>query len=814
MQNYQVNLKAGTQVVAEVAERIENSLIGASVEAEPLVGGATEADAVNIPNGPQGADRKWELAAGKWYKINNVAQQIADGKRWVAWWDHVGASVTLKEMATYAKPRDGQDGQGLLPLFDSSKVGGYMKDAQVRDADGVAYVSLKDNNTSALSIVADWLKTSSDIELDVEGGALSYKRGDKMLNFLGDIEEQDVVLDTTIDASWINNKYVNSNGDLNNGTNISFLQIPLNGLKSIKYEAKKLSFNDGGSASEIKRLYGWNGGNTITQLIGSSVPLTNDTESYELNVSGFSYLWLNAKTDEITSSPIRIFHKNGGTLDSRVDSKLQDLENPFQPDDEILNPIPKVIGSLGTNGQEVGSSTDFTTGRIPIPNGATKVLISFDAAFYAAIKKYDGTVLWVGVPSNTEPTSIPEGADYIISGTQNPTSSINYQTSKLVFKFPERGENPYVRFSDLAKLKVGSTDSYLIDNYIEANDNGDYGKTLVRLVSQMPTGGEVLFGAKQYNFATSGKITKKVNLRGLGGINSLTGTGLSNLITYNNIDITDIATHEGCIVEGLGFSHGGTPALGNSGIRISGRDDSGAWGSNRDSRMYNCSFDNLYNCLHLDNAMGWISSDHVFKKIYNYGYLIQNRVLEDGGDSTIDRNNFNNYNTELIGSGGIIDNGLCRSFIYQIGSGGLRVTNNKFNSHCDVPISGHINHSTSIIMINANSFENYRKLGIDISNDSGFKMKYVVIGSNHFNSYNDSSKAAIRLKNLSVATVMTNVFNNTNQDLTAISMENCENITLCNQYTGYPDRLNMINCSGIFETEYVPAVGTSVPIIL
>ncbi|MGJ1329408.1 CotH kinase family protein [Sphingobacterium multivorum] len=162
MQNYQVNVNAGTKLVAEIAKRIENSLIGASVEAEPLVGGSTEAEAVNIPNGPEDADRKWELAAGKWYKINNVAQQIADGKRWVAWWDHVDASVTLKEMATYAKPRDGQNGQGLLPLWDSSKPGGYMKDAQVRDVDGVTYVSLKDGNSSELSVSEDWKSTGQN----------------------------------------------------------------------------------------------------------------------------------------------------------------------------------------------------------------------------------------------------------------------------------------------------------------------------------------------------------------------------------------------------------------------------------------------------------------------------------------------------------------------------------------------------------------------------------------------------------------------------------------------------------------------------
>ncbi|MGJ1360159.1 hypothetical protein ACR79K_25980, partial [Sphingobacterium siyangense] len=159
MQNYQVKLKAGTQVVVEMVERIEGSIVGASVEAEPLIGGITQANAVTVPNGPANADRKWELSAGKWYKINGVTQQIENGKRWVAWWDHVSSTIKLKDLADYPK---GANGQGLLFPWDPNYTDpdtserGYRLNAQVRDANGITYVSLKNVNKSPLSTKEDW----------------------------------------------------------------------------------------------------------------------------------------------------------------------------------------------------------------------------------------------------------------------------------------------------------------------------------------------------------------------------------------------------------------------------------------------------------------------------------------------------------------------------------------------------------------------------------------------------------------------------------------------------------------------------------
>jgi len=121
-----------------------------------VAGGATSATPTILRPGPAGANRKMEDVEGWFVNGTSAEPPVATGTAWEApagkkntnWWDgttwSLGSSVPLP------------NGQGLLPLWDSSKVGGYMKDAQVRDANGVIYISLKDANTSALNVAGDW----------------------------------------------------------------------------------------------------------------------------------------------------------------------------------------------------------------------------------------------------------------------------------------------------------------------------------------------------------------------------------------------------------------------------------------------------------------------------------------------------------------------------------------------------------------------------------------------------------------------------------------------------------------------------------
>ncbi|MGJ1211912.1 hypothetical protein [Sphingobacterium multivorum] len=128
-----------------------NELLDIQAESiAPVVGGTSEATAVSLPTAPAGQIRTTRVKAG-WYKrsatvTDHITEGYEAGYRW--------SGTAWGEPYLYPIPK-GENGQGLLPLWDSSKVGGYLKDAQVRANNGVEYISLKDANNSPLNS-SDW----------------------------------------------------------------------------------------------------------------------------------------------------------------------------------------------------------------------------------------------------------------------------------------------------------------------------------------------------------------------------------------------------------------------------------------------------------------------------------------------------------------------------------------------------------------------------------------------------------------------------------------------------------------------------------
>jgi hypothetical protein len=161
--SYKVSVFAGTKVVADMAQQVKNATIEASIQLKTIKGGATSATPTILAPGPPGANRKMEDVIG-WF-VNGTAANppVATGTPWEAkaenlnvnWWD----GTTWSLSSSVALPK----GQGLLTLFDPAKVGGYAKDAQVRDNDGITYVSLKDANTSNLSNPTNWKRSGTSI---------------------------------------------------------------------------------------------------------------------------------------------------------------------------------------------------------------------------------------------------------------------------------------------------------------------------------------------------------------------------------------------------------------------------------------------------------------------------------------------------------------------------------------------------------------------------------------------------------------------------------------------------------------------------
>ncbi|MDF2851708.1 MAG: hypothetical protein K0S31_2393 [Sphingobacterium multivorum] len=208
--SYKVTVFAGTKVVADMAQQVKNSTIEASIQLKTVKGGATSATATILPPGPAGATRKMEDVEG-WF-VNGTAANppVATGTPWEAksgfkntnWWDattwSLGSSVPIP------------NGQGLLPLFDSAKVNGYAKDAQVRDIDGISYVSLKDGNKSLLNVVSDWLSTGIKTDSNYSPNSPNATSGKSLKPILTD-ETGAIVTMSQVMGDLVNSRIIDGN---------------------------------------------------------------------------------------------------------------------------------------------------------------------------------------------------------------------------------------------------------------------------------------------------------------------------------------------------------------------------------------------------------------------------------------------------------------------------------------------------------------------------------------------------------------------------------------------------------------------------
>lgn len=105
------------------------------------------------------------VGEGTYTRVGQSNVVVPAGSLGILGWN--GTAWSLSQSVVLPK---GQDGQGLLSLFDPAKSGGYSKDAQVRDSNGFAYVSLKDANTSSLTVTTDWsvIYSGSGLIIDYE----------------------------------------------------------------------------------------------------------------------------------------------------------------------------------------------------------------------------------------------------------------------------------------------------------------------------------------------------------------------------------------------------------------------------------------------------------------------------------------------------------------------------------------------------------------------------------------------------------------------------------------------------------------------
>jgi hypothetical protein len=149
--------------------------------------------------------------------------------------------------------------------------------------------------------------------------------------------------------------------------------------------------------------------------------------------------------------------------------------------------------------------------------------------------------------------------------------------------------------------------------------------------------------------------------------------------------------------------------------------------SNQYSKIVRCAFNNAHNFIDTVDAMFIEIESCYFNKYSGLAITIGNGLLPDGGDSIITENTFNN------GTG---------TAIYQLNSGGLRITNNKFlggdYGYHGVYEGGDANRTGQLI-ISDNSFDqcNVANIAFNHSTDTPFSMvsikdNIIVVSPNKF----------------------------------------------------------------------------------
>jgi Right handed beta helix region len=215
-------------------------------------------------------------------------------------------------------------------------------------------------------------------------------------------------------------------------------------------------------------------------------------------------------------------------------------------------------------------------------------------------------------------------------------------------------------------------------------------------------------------------VTPMIQVTGTGAGSGILGAPCAATIlasTLTNQGILQINTDFPVALENLHISHTGAPKTAGYGIDVTAP----GLGANGHSRFRNLIIAYQALGMHFRNSAGWTLRDSYIVNNSGVGIQIEGENEPDAGDSTID--------------GCIFDtdsNGVDVSAIRLLSSAGLRLINNKFLNHY-YAFALDIQDSTSILLVQGNSFEHQRGVSISLSRTSGTALfSHVNITGNQF----------------------------------------------------------------------------------
>lgn len=285
-------------------------------------------------------------------------------------------------------------------------------------------------------------------------------------------------------------------------------------------------------------------------------------------------------------------------------------------------------------------------------------------------------------------------------------------------------------------------------------------------------GGTLYIPAGTYHFDSTFTVSKHIKIIGDGEGKNHGSFSVTKITCSTDIDLWKI-TAAGVSISSVGFEwSGASNATSARGLYIYNTDTDVPpnMPANLSQKLIlrDVSFTGFYDNIYIDKCAYWVFDNIVNVAPIRYGLFIQNVAIQDEGDWAISNSLFFQPMATPGGYG-----------IYQIGSGGGRIINSKFNGAFNYCMYDSLPNTSQLLISNC-SFENFVKYGIYATNVNG-----LIISNSFFASYRDSSIAHAYAKN-SVLNISNNSFRGNFSNGTAMIIgTGCEGQMFGNHYFNF-----------------------------
>lgn len=301
-------------------------------------------------------------------------------------------------------------------------------------------------------------------------------------------------------------------------------------------------------------------------------------------------------------------------------------------------------------------------------------------------------------------------------------------------------------------------------------------------------GGVVYLAAKDYLINTQVNVSKPVIFIGSGKHGGNPSHAPATLIKTSSPTIKVFSVQSyGVSFEKIGFENTSSTTP-TAGCAISF--DKGTYFSHQ-FRLRDCSFWYFYDNIAITNGSEWVIDACFIYGPVRDGIHIDKDEEPDGGDGAI--------SNCLI----IAEKWDSRAGIYQANSGGLKLTNTKFNDRFgykfDYSYYGNVNGTIDLNISNC-GFENYEIHAIYLNTSTSFKN--IEITGCHFASYKNTAHTDVMVNNVSTFIMAGNGFVNSASSATAVALVGVYNAKLLNIYEGYTTPEVQSGCTDVATASY------------